>query len=121
MAPHQWAEPSVPHLRQLMRRVFERRDEAARRGKAARERMVREYKKRAKMRGNGIRRERAQMQVFYRDQRDEMKRIIGSRSPNSLERAHVFGNLLVSTGGDSKQFELAWKKMGKDANKDYAD
>ena len=43
MAPHQWAEPSVPHLRQLMRRVFERRDEAAQRGKAARDRMVREY------------------------------------------------------------------------------
>ena len=85
------------------------------------QRLVREYKKLAKKRGNGIRRERAQMQVFYRDQRDEMKRIIGSRSPNSLERAHVFGNLLVSTGGDSKQFELAWKKMGKDANKDYAD
>jgi hypothetical protein len=43
LAGHQWAEPSVAHLRQLMRRVFERPDEAAERGQAARERMVREY------------------------------------------------------------------------------
>ena len=40
---HQWAEPSVPELRRLMRRVFEHRDEARRRGARARERMLREY------------------------------------------------------------------------------
>jgi hypothetical protein len=85
------------------------------------ERMMREYKKRAKMRGNSIHRARAQMQVFYRDQREDMKSIIGSRSPASLERTHIFGNLLVSTGGDNKQFELAWKKMGKDATKEIKD
>lgn len=43
MPHHRWAEPSVPHLKQLMRRVFERREEAALRGKAARERMVSQY------------------------------------------------------------------------------
>ena len=36
---HQWAEPSVPHLRELMRRVFERPDEARQRGAAARAHM----------------------------------------------------------------------------------
>ena len=40
---HQWAEPSVNHLRQLMRRVYDRRDEAKERGRAARTRMVNEY------------------------------------------------------------------------------
>ena len=40
---HRWAEPSLPHLRQLMRHVFERRGEARARGAAARELMVRKY------------------------------------------------------------------------------
>ncbi len=34
---HQWAEPSVSHLRQLMRHVFENRKEARDKGEAARE------------------------------------------------------------------------------------
>ncbi|KAF8072768.1 hypothetical protein HT031_000428 [Scenedesmus sp. PABB004] len=38
-----WAQPSVEHLRQLMRRVFTRRGEAAARGAAARARMVERY------------------------------------------------------------------------------
>jgi hypothetical protein len=40
---HRWAEPSVSHLRQLMRAVYEDRDEAARRGRSARERMVERF------------------------------------------------------------------------------
>ena len=40
---HNWAEPNVAHLRMLMRRVYERRDEALERGKAARERMLARY------------------------------------------------------------------------------
>ena len=40
---HQWAEPSVAHLRQLMRRVFVERDEARARGAAARQRMLARY------------------------------------------------------------------------------
>lgn len=36
---HRWAEPSVAHLRQLMRTVFERQGEAKERGAAARQRM----------------------------------------------------------------------------------
>ncbi|GBF92030.1 hypothetical protein Rsub_04377 [Raphidocelis subcapitata] len=38
-----WARPSVRHLRALMRRVVERREEAAARGAAARARMVERY------------------------------------------------------------------------------
>lgn len=38
-----WAEPSVEHLRELMRRVYENRDEAAEKGAAARRRMMEEY------------------------------------------------------------------------------
>lgn len=38
-----WAQPSVPHLRSLMRRVYAHRDEAAARGAAARLRMVERY------------------------------------------------------------------------------
>ncbi|KAL1495796.1 hypothetical protein AB1Y20_016657 [Prymnesium parvum] len=37
---HSWAEPSVAHLRQLMRAIFSAPAEARRRGAAARERMV---------------------------------------------------------------------------------
>jgi glycosyltransferase involved in cell wall biosynthesis len=40
---HNWAEPNVAHLRMLMRRVYERCDEALERGKAARERMLARY------------------------------------------------------------------------------
>ena len=40
---HRWAEPSVGHLRELMREVYERPDEARRRGVAARMRMGRWY------------------------------------------------------------------------------
>ena len=40
---HHWAEPSVEHLRKLMRRVYERREEATERGTAARARMLAEY------------------------------------------------------------------------------
>ena len=40
---HNWAEPSVAHLRQLMRQVYEHREEAKERGGAARQRMVSEY------------------------------------------------------------------------------
>jgi glycosyltransferase involved in cell wall biosynthesis len=43
MDGHHWAEPSVAHLRALMRRVIERPDEARRRGWAARERMRTRY------------------------------------------------------------------------------
>lgn len=38
-----WAQPSVQHLRQLMRHVVENRAEARRRGAAARRRMVELY------------------------------------------------------------------------------
>jgi glycosyltransferase involved in cell wall biosynthesis len=38
-----WAKPSVPHLRRLMRRVVERREEASAKGAAARRRMVERY------------------------------------------------------------------------------
>lgn len=38
-----WAQPSVPHLRQLMRRVVSNRREAAARGAAARARMLERY------------------------------------------------------------------------------
>lgn len=38
-----WAQPSVQHLRALMRHVFIHRDEAAARGAAARARMVERY------------------------------------------------------------------------------
>ncbi|KAF5830871.1 hypothetical protein DUNSADRAFT_13931 [Dunaliella salina] len=38
-----WAQPSIQHLRRLMRRVVSQPQEAKVRGKAARERMVREY------------------------------------------------------------------------------
>jgi hypothetical protein len=38
-----WAQPSVAHLRRLMRRVYERRAEAAARGAAARVRMVNRF------------------------------------------------------------------------------
>lgn len=38
-----WAQPSVKHLVQLMRRVYRNRDEAAARGAAARARMVEKY------------------------------------------------------------------------------
>lgn len=37
LAGHQWAAPSIPHLRRLMRHVFEHREEARVRGAAARE------------------------------------------------------------------------------------
>ena len=40
---HRWAEPSVAHLRSLFRHVFEHREEAQRRGRAARERMRERY------------------------------------------------------------------------------
>ena len=42
-AGHRWAQPSVHHLRQLMRHVVEHRGEAAARGRAARRRMVQRY------------------------------------------------------------------------------
>ena len=38
-----WAQPSVSHLRQLMRRVYENREEAREKGRAARQRMVDKY------------------------------------------------------------------------------
>lgn len=38
-----WAQPSVQHLRQLMRRVYTNRAEAAARGRAARQLMVERY------------------------------------------------------------------------------
>jgi glycosyltransferase involved in cell wall biosynthesis len=38
-----WAQPSVSHLRSLMRRVFENRGEARARGAAARRRVVQRY------------------------------------------------------------------------------
>lgn len=38
-----WAQPSVPHLRKLMRHVYENREEAAAKGAAARARMVEKY------------------------------------------------------------------------------
>lgn len=42
-AGRRWAQPSVVHLRQLMRRVVERPGEAAQRGAAGRARMVGRY------------------------------------------------------------------------------
>ena len=77
-------------------------------------RIVREYRKRATMRGNSVSTERQKMQDFYREQRKEMKQITGSQ-----EMAHVFSNLLVSTGA-GKNFEQAWKKLGKEAAKEAA-
>jgi glycosyltransferase involved in cell wall biosynthesis len=44
---HHWAEPSVDHLRQLMRRVFDHTDEARARGRAARESLLRDFTWRA--------------------------------------------------------------------------
>lgn len=38
-----WAQPSVKHLRQLMRRVYNNREEAAAKGAAARALMVEKY------------------------------------------------------------------------------
>jgi glycosyltransferase involved in cell wall biosynthesis len=38
-----WAQPSVAHLRLLMRRVVENRGEAAAKGRAARQRMVDQF------------------------------------------------------------------------------
>lgn len=38
-----WAQPSISHLRALMRRVYENREEAAARGAAARGRMIQRY------------------------------------------------------------------------------
>jgi len=78
-------------------------------------RMVREYRKKALMRGTGIVTERRTMQTFYTEQRDEMKNIT-----NSQEMSRIFSNLLVSTGGDGKNFELAWKKLGRDLAKDHS-
>lgn len=40
---HKWARPSVTHLRQLMRYVFENQQEARLKGKKAREDMIRKY------------------------------------------------------------------------------
>eukprot|EP00966_Prymnesium_polylepis_P064966 1507239-Prymnesium_polylepis.2 len=40
---HSWADPSVVHLRALMRRVVAAPDDARARGRAARERMVRDF------------------------------------------------------------------------------
>lgn len=40
---HSWAEPSIPHLRALMRRVFLSSQEREGRGRAARERMVSKF------------------------------------------------------------------------------
>ena len=40
---HEWAEPSIPHLRQLMRQIYTAPDEARRRGEAARRRMVERF------------------------------------------------------------------------------
>ena len=43
LAGHRWAEPSVTHLRQLLRHVYAHPEEAKARGRAARERMVKRY------------------------------------------------------------------------------
>lgn len=40
---HNWAEPSVEHLRELLRHIFEAREEAKARGAAARELMARDF------------------------------------------------------------------------------
>jgi glycosyltransferase involved in cell wall biosynthesis len=40
---HRWAEPSVEHLRQLIRRVFEHRDEARAKGARARQDVTEKY------------------------------------------------------------------------------
>jgi glycosyltransferase involved in cell wall biosynthesis len=40
---HRWAEPSVEHLRSVMRRVFERRDEAEEKGRRARDHVRAHY------------------------------------------------------------------------------
>ena len=42
-ADHMWATPSVQHLQQLMRHVYEHREEAKQKGIAARETMIRHY------------------------------------------------------------------------------
>lgn len=78
-------------------------------------RMVREYWKKSQMRGKRHFLERKNMQKFYTEQRAEMKSIA-----NSQEMVHVFSNLLVSTGGENKNFDSAWKKLGKDLSKDHA-
>jgi glycosyltransferase involved in cell wall biosynthesis len=38
---HNWAEPSIPHLRDLMRKVFERRRESLQKGKLAQQSLLR--------------------------------------------------------------------------------
>ncbi len=38
-----WAQPSVTHLRTLMRRVYENREEARQKGAKARQRMIERY------------------------------------------------------------------------------
>lgn len=78
-------------------------------------RMVREYWKKSQMRGKRHFKERSKLQEFYKEQREEMKDIA-----NSDEMARVFSNLLVSTGGENKNFDMAWKKLGKDFSKDNA-
>jgi hypothetical protein len=40
---HQWAKPSVTHLRALMREVWKDREEARRRGRRARQDMMTKY------------------------------------------------------------------------------
>ena len=40
---HHWAEPSVPHLRTLMRRIYTHHEEARARGMAARQRMLEQF------------------------------------------------------------------------------
>jgi len=42
-ASHMWAKPSTRHLRELMRKVFENRDEAKEKGKAARNTMLNNF------------------------------------------------------------------------------
>ena len=78
-------------------------------------RMVREYWKKSQMRGKRHFNERKKLQDFYKEQREEMKGIASSD-----EMARVFSNLLVSTGGENKNFDTAWKKLGKDFSKDHA-
>ena len=77
-------------------------------------RIVREYRKKALMRSTNIRNERATMQSFYREQRREYKSVTASQ-----DMAHVFSNLLVSTDGDSKVFETAWKKVCRDSSRGH--
>jgi hypothetical protein len=86
-------------------------------------RMVREYRKKALMRGQRVKTERKEMNKQNEEKRKEMLRIA-----DSLELSRIFSNLLVSTGGDAKNFDMAWKnyerdkKRGtKDAAKDQRD